>query len=569
MYLIKTNRGARYWGDDPLAVGRGGRVLKLHASAVRGGDRVRWESKRAVSRRKRLFLEELSEKDPTIKPSLDYYYDHGNYYEQFHKAFGYLSRKSSESDLMRGIVSGMRRQKSHAKTSMTFRDWLDLDDAPWFPQKHGDIAKLARVLKGIARNSQTTKAVPYINRLQLMGRDGILRDAVVSIRGWWRKWGRRSTPRRLSNGDKQHRSAHRSNARKGGGSSPLIKVNKAFEKSLEIFRKQILSLPLETFSFWASVKARPHQVKAKHHKSRRSFDLPTFRDGPVVGTDELLSRLGRQSASVRLGPARRRPTKRHDEPPTPEPKNPESRSTQPEPVAVLRPPRQDVPAVPAEKDSPELTMPMPPVPPAGSPGGQDAAAGEPAQQAAIGENTPSSGEVQLKDGRKVNVRRMGPGDMENLVRFYEALSPEILRWALPPYDRTRVERFFGNPQHFIGVVAETGDRIVGHLQIIRYLSPRMNHVGELAVYLDQDYLGVGLGRAMLKSGIALARANGLRRIGLSVVAGNERSLWLFEKAGFVREGVRKGAYLTEDGKCLDTVEMGFSFETAPAPSGGP
>jgi RimJ/RimL family protein N-acetyltransferase len=147
-------------------------------------------------------------------------------------------------------------------------------------------------------------------------------------------------------------------------------------------------------------------------------------------------------------------------------------------------------------------------------------------------------------------------DKERLVEFYANLSPEVLKWALPPYDRPRVERLFSNPQQLIGIVAEDGGRIVGHLQIFRSYS-RMSHLGELIIYLDQNYLNVGLGTAMTRAGLALARERGLHRVQLTVIRGNENAIHVYERAGFKIEGARVDAYLGEDGKFHDGVEMGI------------
>ena len=155
----------------------------------------------------------------------------------------------------------------------------------------------------------------------------------------------------------------------------------------------------------------------------------------------------------------------------------------------------------------------------------------------------------------VVVRPLELADKEAVVAFYAGLSPQVLRWGLPPYDRARVERFFGNPEQLIGVVGSAGDTVVGHLQIFRFAS-RMSHVGELIVYLRQDYLNVGLGRAMMKEGLELARNRGLRRVQLSVVADNLGAIHLYERLGFKKEGERADGYLGEDGRYHLTVDMG-------------
>jgi ribosomal protein S18 acetylase RimI-like enzyme len=52
------------------------------------------------------------------------------------------------------------------------------------------------------------------------------------------------------------------------------------------------------------------------------------------------------------------------------------------------------------------------------------------------------------------------------------------------------------------------------------------------MYLHQDFHNVGLGAAMLPKLLELARREGLRRVGLTVVAENARAVRLYEKFGF-------------------------------------
>ncbi len=168
-------------------------------------------------------------------------------------------------------------------------------------------------------------------------------------------------------------------------------------------------------------------------------------------------------------------------------------------------------------------------------------------------------EVRLKDGRRAQIRPLEVADKEALVKFYANLSSEVLRWALPPYDRPRVERFISNPGELIGVVGEVEGQVVGHLHIFRY-SSRMSHLGELIIYLNQNFLGVGLGTAMMKSGLGLAKARGLHRVQLTVIKGNENAIHVYESVGFHREGERIDGYLGADRQYYDAIEMGIILD---------
>jgi len=142
--------------------------------------------------------------------------------------------------------------------------------------------------------------------------------------------------------------------------------------------------------------------------------------------------------------------------------------------------------------------------------------------------------------------------------MYEFLSNEALRWAMPPYTRERLESgWLSNLQNLIAIVAFYKDKIVGHAQIFKFPHPRRKGTGDLIIYLHQDFHNVGLGTAMLSELIALAKAEGLHKIGLSVVADNKRAIHLYQKFGFKNEGLKKDAYFGEDGKYHDELVMGL------------
>lgn len=163
----------------------------------------------------------------------------------------------------------------------------------------------------------------------------------------------------------------------------------------------------------------------------------------------------------------------------------------------------------------------------------------------------------LKDGRTVTIRAYQPSDREGLVSMYGSLSQEALRWSMPPYNRQRVERMTSYLENSINLVALDDNRIVGHLQISIGTSPRFREMGDLFIYLHQDYQNHGLGSALMKEAILSGRERRLHRIELTVVADNQRAVHLYEKVGFQREGVKRENYLGEDGRYHDEIVMGL------------
>ncbi len=165
--------------------------------------------------------------------------------------------------------------------------------------------------------------------------------------------------------------------------------------------------------------------------------------------------------------------------------------------------------------------------------------------------------VVLKDRRRVGIRPYRPSDKEGLISMYAGLSQEALRWSMPPYNSQRIERWISNMENTITLIAHHKNRIVGHLQISIGTSPRFREMGDLFIYLHQEYQNAGLGTALMNQGIGLARERRLHRVELTVVADNHRAIRLYEKVGFQREGLKRENYLGEDGKYHDEIIMGI------------
>lgn len=94
------------------------------------------------------------------------------------------------------------------------------------------------------------------------------------------------------------------------------------------------------------------------------------------------------------------------------------------------------------------------------------------------------------------------------------------------------------------LVVEEKDRILGYCGLLTVLDE--GDVTNVAVRRDRQREGIG--NFLMKSMIRLAEERGITMIHLEVRAGNETAIRLYERQGFVRDGLRKGYYTdpTED-----------------------
>jgi len=142
----------------------------------------------------------------------------------------------------------------------------------------------------------------------------------------------------------------------------------------------------------------------------------------------------------------------------------------------------------------------------------------------------------LRDGCRLEIRALTPDDRSNLIAAVARTSAESLRrrFFVPKNNFTDRETDFFLNVDFINHVAlvaviEEGDRtaIVGGG---RYIVVQPGEA-EIAFAIVDHYQGRGIGRALMRHLIAIARAAGVKRFIAEVLAENLPMLRIFEQSG--------------------------------------
>ncbi len=103
-------------------------------------------------------------------------------------------------------------------------------------------------------------------------------------------------------------------------------------------------------------------------------------------------------------------------------------------------------------------------------------------------------------------------------------------------------------------VAVADGEVVGWCDIQRHAFPAHSHRGTLGIGVVPGYRGHGVGAALMDRALKQAFASGFVRIEFSVRADNLRAMRLYERFGFVREGVLRDAVFV-DGRYHDAIAM--------------
>jgi RimJ/RimL family protein N-acetyltransferase len=117
----------------------------------------------------------------------------------------------------------------------------------------------------------------------------------------------------------------------------------------------------------------------------------------------------------------------------------------------------------------------------------------------------------------------------------------------------RTVTFTAGMAHAGTFVAVAADRIIGLIRV----KPSQHGFGDLAMLVDRDWRGRGVGSALVRAAIDWARGQGLHKLCLEVFVHNEAGIALYRKCGFVEEGRRPRQYRRASGELWDALVMGL------------
>lgn len=153
---------------------------------------------------------------------------------------------------------------------------------------------------------------------------------------------------------------------------------------------------------------------------------------------------------------------------------------------------------------------------------------------------------RMRDGRTLEIRALKPADRTDLLAAVGRVSPQSL-----------YRRFLGAKRHFSEAEVEfyTNVDFVTHVALVAVVDergePTVVGVGryvavgpataEFAFAVIDPYQGHGVGSALMRHLVAIARRAGLSELVADVLADNRSMLKVFERAGFPMRTRREGS----------------------------
>lgn len=153
-------------------------------------------------------------------------------------------------------------------------------------------------------------------------------------------------------------------------------------------------------------------------------------------------------------------------------------------------------------------------------------------------------------------RLANTGDFSFIFQLY--MHPAVNPWLLYEHmDPAQFEPIFTELINRNALfIFEQGETAVGMFKLVpqKYRNSHIVYLGGVAI--DPAYAGKGYGEKMLRRIIAIAAEKGFTRVELTVAVENKKAIQLYEKVGFINEGILKNyTFLAAENRYIDEQVM--------------
>ncbi|WP_202076767.1 GNAT family N-acetyltransferase [Caldalkalibacillus salinus] len=171
--------------------------------------------------------------------------------------------------------------------------------------------------------------------------------------------------------------------------------------------------------------------------------------------------------------------------------------------------------------------------------------------------------LRLSDNTQVKIRRAQPTDVRALIDLFRSVMLEE-KYLLTTYEEFSLTEEKARqwvqqanyPSSDIILIVEKGSEIIGSLDFTLGQKTRLRHLGTIGMCVHKEWRGRGVGSQLLALFLAWAEEQPtLEKICLEVFSTNKEAIQLYEKHGFVIEGIRKEQVKMKS-EYIDLVTMG-------------
>lgn len=171
--------------------------------------------------------------------------------------------------------------------------------------------------------------------------------------------------------------------------------------------------------------------------------------------------------------------------------------------------------------------------------------------------------MQARPNADVEIRPSTPDDFPAFWQCLDAVARERRFLAMveaPSQAEARAFLQHARAGGMIQFVAITGSDVIGWCDITPIRWEGFRHSGRLGMGVLDGFRGQGLGTRLLFCTMQAAREAGLTRVELEVFRTNTAAVALYQRHGFVEEGIKRAARVI-DGITDDVMCMALLFDT--------
>lgn len=169
--------------------------------------------------------------------------------------------------------------------------------------------------------------------------------------------------------------------------------------------------------------------------------------------------------------------------------------------------------------------------------------------------------VTLQDGKRVLFRPLTADDKNALIALFEPVGVDdsnLMRNDV--HNRSLVASWVDNIdlKKILPLVAVVNDRIVGDATL-HFRSGPGRHLADVRVFISKEFRHCGLGTAMLRALIELARKCGLQQLVAEIVADQVKVISAFKQLGFEHRTTYPDYFMMPDGETHDVAVLILSL----------
>jgi L-amino acid N-acyltransferase YncA len=165
--------------------------------------------------------------------------------------------------------------------------------------------------------------------------------------------------------------------------------------------------------------------------------------------------------------------------------------------------------------------------------------------------------VTLADGTRVLFRPLVKEDKAALVALFEPIGPDDYKLMRNDVrNRELVGAWADNIDYkrVLPLVAVVSDRLVGDATL-HFRSGPGRHVADVRIFLSKEFRRRGLGTAMQRALIDVARKCGIQQLVAEVVADQVKVISAFKALGFEQRATYPDYFMMPDGETHDVVVL--------------